>query len=185
MATCKIIPIKLRLDNALDYIQNGDKTESGDLVSGIECVPKSAYEDMMSNKKYYNNTGGILGFHLIQSFKPGEVDYDTAHNIGIELANNILDKKHMVVVSTHTNCGHIHNHILWDSVSFVDGSRYHDNKSSYYRIREISDQLCKEHGLSIIEPKNKGLHYKEWLAIKEGNSWKQMMKSDIDTAINN
>jgi len=185
MASCKIKPIKFRLDIAIDYIKNDDKTDRGDLISGIHCIPDEAYENMKDTKEKFDKKGGVLGYHLIQSFKPGEVDYDTAHSLGVELVKRTLGDKYRAVITTHINCNHVHNHIIWDSVSHIDGKKYISSNSAYYKFREISDQLCQEHGLSIIEPKNKGLHYKEWLAIKEGNSWKQMMKSDIDTTINN
>ncbi len=127
------------------------KTEERVYVSGIRCDPEFAARQFQKTKQHYKKTGGILAFHGYQSFKPGEVDADTAHRIGVELAKELWGDRFKVVVATHLNTDHYHNHFVINSVSIVDGYRYYDNKETYRRMREVSDRLCKEHHLSVIK----------------------------------
>lgn len=117
---------------------------------------------------------GILAFHAIQSFDPGEVDAELAHQIGIELANHMWGDRFEVLVATHLDKAHYHNHFVINSVSFKDGKRYYDNRQNYYRLREVSDQLCEKYNLSVIkDPQDKSLHYSEWKCIKEKSYQKE------------
>jgi hypothetical protein len=183
MATSKIKTVRNNLKKVLDYIQNEEKTDGGSLVTTINCDEEFAFEQFQYTKEINGKTNGKLGFHMIQSFKPGEVDFNTAHDIGVKLVKRILGNNFEVVIATHTDRSHIHNHIVWNSISKTTGNRYYDNKISYNKIREVSDQLCIENGLSIIEPKNKGLCYKEWMEFRQGNSWKAKMKDTINEII--
>lgn len=121
---------------------------------------------------------------MIQSFLPGEVSYEEAHKIGVELADKLLEGKYSYIVSTHIDKGHVHNHIIFCAADNINHQKYHDCKQTYRRIRSLSDDLCKEHDLSVITPgENRGKTYKEWQAIKSNSSWKETLKADIDEAI--
>ena len=190
MAVTKIHPIETSLTKAIDYIIDNKKTEGRALCTGYCCSPTtSAYEfDLI--KKEADKQGasramtGYLAFHLIQSFDPGEVDYETAHKIGVELADKVLKGKYQYVVSTHIDCGHVHNHIIFNSVSMTDYHKYNSSPNSYYAIRKTSDELCKEYGLSVIkEPKEQGKTYYETLVSKEQKCWKDLLRQNIDRCI--
>lgn len=195
MATTKIWSIKSRIDVLLNYAVDSSKTDnsiSGNnnisglhhvvdyaiddyktertlFVSGVNTTPDTAKEKMMQTITQFNKTDGITAFHAIQSFKPGEATPELAHSIGLKLAEEMWGDRFEVVVTTHLNKHHVHNHFVINSVSFIDGKKYYDNKSNYKLIRSISDRLCHEHGLSVItNPKNRGKHYAEWKAEKEG-----------------
>ena len=169
------------LHKELDYIMNDDKTEKKLYSSGINCNVESVYEEMMNTKKLWMKEKGILAFHSFQSFKEKEVTPEQAHNIGIELANKMWGDKFQVVVSTHLNTNHIHNHFVINSVSFVDGKRYYDNRESYAKLRKINDQICKEHGLSYLNEKitKKGIDYTKYQNIDYSNYYSKT-KKDID-----
>ena len=184
MAVTEIHPITTSLNKALDYIENPDKTDDKMLCTGFGCVPETAYYQFNQIKGIADKKDGYLAFHLIQSFAPGETDKDTAHQIGIELADKLLKGKFQYVVATHIDKGHIHNHIMINSVSFKDYSKYNSSPSSYYYIRRVSDTLCKEHGLSVLTPtKTKGKDYNEYVADKQGTSWKTQLRKNIDHCI--
>lgn len=184
MAVTEIHPITTSLNKALDYIENPDKTDDKMLCTGFGCVPETAYYQFNQVKGITDKKDGYLAFHLIQSFAPGETDKDTAHQIGIELADKLLKGKFQYVVATHIDKGHIHNHIMINSVSFKDYSKYNSSPSSYYYIRRVSDTLCKEHGLSVLTPtKTKGKDYNEYVADKQGTSWKTQLRKNIDRCI--
>lgn len=184
MAVTEIHPITTTLNKALDYIMNPKKTDNTLLVDGYACSPQIAFHQFNQVKKNADKTDGTLALHLIQSFSPGEVDYETAHKIGIELADKILKGRFQYVVATHTDKGHIHNHILINSVSFKDKKRYHSSPNSYYYIRRTSDKLCKEYGLSVIDnPKEKGKSHYEHSQEKQGKSWKALLRQTIDRCI--
>ena len=160
------------------------------LCSAYCCAPATAAVDFELTKKYADRKGysraltGYQAFHLIQSFEPGEVDYETAHKIGTELADKVLKGKYQYVIATHIDRGHVHNHIIFNSVSMTDYKKYISSPGSYYNIRRTSDMLCKEYGLSVIkEPKEQGKSYCETLAIKEQKSWKEMLRQNIDRCI--
>lgn len=129
--------------------------------------------------------GNNLAHHLIQSFEPGEVDYQTAHEIGRQLADAVTKGQHEYVLTTHIDKGHIHNHVIFCAVNFVDHHKYNSNKRSYYGIRNMSDKLCREHGLSVVVPGkgNKGKSYAEYQAEKTGTSWKGKLKIAVDALI--
>ena len=181
MATTKIWKIKNRFDNVIDYVSNKDKTDNKKYVSGINCLPETAFKEMSIVKKQYNKTGGILGFHAYQSFKGCEVTNDEAHEIGIRLAEELWGDRFQVIVATHTNTKNVHNHFFINSVSFVDGKKYYDNKVNYAIMRKTSDDLCKEYELQTLEEKS---FYKN-ISNKYARSSKYLdvIRSDIDYAI--
>ena len=162
------------------------KTELECFVSGVNCFPYTAYDEMQIVKERFGKTDGTLGYHGYQSFAKGEVSPEVAHEIGVQLANNIWSK-YQVIVSTHLNKEHIHNHFVLNTVSFVDGIKYNRKPKDYRIMRNESDRLCKEHNLSVIDtPKSKGKHYAQWQAEKEKKpNYHTMMKNDIDEAIVN
>jgi len=181
MATTKIWKIKNRFDNVIDYITNKDKTDNKKYVTGINCMADIAYREMSITKEQFNKTGGILGFHAYQSFKGCEVTSDEAHEIGIRLAEELWGDRFQVVVTTHTNTKNIHNHFFINSVSFVDGKKYYDNKVNYAIMRRTSDDLCKEYELQTLEEKS---FYKN-ISNRYARSSKYLdaVRSDIDYAI--
>ena len=184
MAITKTHPIKSTLKLAIDYILNSDKTDGKILVSSFGCAPETADLEFEWTQKLSPQRGTHLARHLIQSFEPGETTPEQAHEIGKRLADEILGGKYEYVISTHQDKNHIHNHIIFNAVSFVDYNKYHSNKKSYHNIRRISDKLCKEYGLSVIEPsKDKGKSYTEYNAAKNGTSWKSKLKQMIDKVI--
>ena len=135
---------------------NRTKTEQAVFEDTIGCTNENAYADMVATKKRFHKLGGVEGYHLVQSFAEGEVTPELAHLIGQELADRLLKGQFEVVITTHLNTRHYHNHIVWNSVSMVDGHKYHSNAKSYYtEIRKISDDLCRKYGLSIIESNQK------------------------------
>ncbi len=184
MAITKIHPITTTLTKALNYIQNPKKTDGTLLVDGYGCVPETAYQQFMRTKEKVDKKDGYLAFHLIQSFSPGEVDYETAHKIGIELADKVFKGKFQYVIATHIDRGNVHNHIIANSVSFKDFGKYNSSPNSYYFIRRTSDMLCKEYGLSVVaEPKDKGKSHYEHSLDKKGQSWKSLLRQNIDRCI--
>ncbi|MBO6302247.1 MAG: relaxase/mobilization nuclease domain-containing protein [Ruminiclostridium sp.] len=184
MAVTKIHAINTTMNAALDYIMNPMKTDDGFLVDGFHCTPEVAAEQYELTRRNFHKAGGKLGFHLIQSFAPGEIDYDTAHRIGMELADKLFGGRFQYVCATHIDRGHIHNHIISNSVSFVDGKKFYDQRKTVYQIRDISDKLCRENGLSVIEhPMEHGLSYHEYVQRREGQSWKQFLRENIDRYI--
>ena len=181
MATTKIWKIKSRFDNVIDYITNKDKTDNKKYVTGINCMADIAFKEMSITKQQFNKTGGILGFHAYQSFKGCEVTADEAHEIGIRLAEELWGNKFQVVVTTHTNTKNVHNHFVINSVSFVDGKKYYDNKTNYAIMRKVSDNICKEYELQTLEEKS---YYKN-ISNKYARSSKYLdsVRTDIDYAI--
>ena len=181
MAVTKTHPIKSTLKAAIDYICNPAKTDGKLLVSSFGCTSETADIEFEWTRRHAIDKGTNLGRHLIQAFAPGEVSPEEAHEIGMELAKEILDGKYEFVLTTHIDRGHIHNHVIWNAVSFTDHKHYHSNKRSYYEIRRASDLLCKEHGLSVIVPgQEKGKSYVEHQAVRNGTSYKAKLKSAID-----
>jgi len=184
MAITKIHPITTTLTKALNYIQNPKKTDGTLLVDGYGCIPETAYQQFMRTKEKVDKKDGYLAFHLIQSFSPGEVDYETAHKIGIELADKVFKGRFQYVIATHIDRGNVHNHIIANSVSFKDFGKYNSSPNSYYFIRRTSDMLCKEYGLSVVaEPKDKGKSHYEHSLDKKGQSWKSLLRQNIDRCI--
>ena len=177
---------KTTLDGAIEYAVNPDKTEKRLFESCLNCGGvESAFADMQATKEKYCKTGGVLGYHFIQSFLPGEVTPEQVHLIGVEFARQLFGDRFEVVIGTHLNKQHLHNHIVVNSVSFKDGKKYRSNMQSYYKeVRAVSDKLCEEHGLSVIVPKEHGKHYTEWKAEKDGKpTVRGQLRQDIDGLI--
>ena len=184
MAVTEIHAIRTTLNKALDYIMNPKKTDDRLLVDGFGCSPETAALQFELTKKNFLKEKGILGFHIIQSFSPGEVNYETAHKIGMELADKIFDGRFQFVCATHIDRGHVHNHIIANSVSFENGDKFLSKRHTMYDIRNFSDVLCRENGLSVItEPKEKGRSQYEHSLDKKGRSWKSLLRQNIDKAI--
>ena len=185
MAVTKIKPIKSTLSKALDYIENPDKTDGKMLVSSFGCSYETADSEFEYTLSQALQKGNNLAFHLIQSFEPGEVDYQKAHEIGKQLADAVTKGQHEYVLTTHIDKGHVHNHIIFCAVNFVDHRKYNSNKRSYYGIRNMSDKLCRENGLSVVVPGkgSKGKSYAEYQAEKTGTSWKGKLKIAVDALI--
>ncbi len=211
MATTKIWDIKGRLDSLINYAANREKTDgklyseneikalhdvmdyaSDDYkterslyVSGVNTTPDTAKKKMHQTKLRYGKTDGIVAFHAIQSFKPGETTPDMAHEIGRKLAKEMWGDRFEVVIATHLNKNHLHNHFVINSVSFVDGKKYYDNTANYNLMKKISDRLCEKYNLSVIRnPRSKGKHYAEWYAEKNGYpTIRGQIKDELDGII--
>lgn len=212
MATTAIWDVTDRLDRVIDYTTNPDKTENLDFnssdfrglqevlkyavqdaktekqfyVTGINCYPETACKQMSKTKLQFQKTDGILAFHGYQSFAPGEATPETAHAIGVKMAQELWGDRFEVVVSTHLDKNHLHNHFVLNSVSFKDGKRYYDNKTTYSLMRQTSDRLCREYSLSVIEnpQRGKSKHYAEWKAEQESKpTWRGLIREDVDKAI--
>ena len=182
MAVTKIKPIKSTLSKALDYIQNPDKTDGKTLVSSFGCSYETADIEFEYTLSQARQKGNNLAFHLIQSFEPGEVDCEKAHTIGKQLADAVTKGQHEYVLTTHIDKGHIHNHIIFCAVNFVDYHKYVSNKRTYYGIRNISDRLCRENGLSVLVPE-KGGKGKNYAVYKKEKTAKAKLKLAVDTLI--
>ena len=201
MAVTKVFAIRVRLDDRVRYITDGEKTS---LASGITYISNpekteqffftsalncssvdTALSEMMETKQQFGKMGGVLGYHFIQSFQPGEVTPEQAHAIGLEFAKRLFGKRYEVVISTHLNKHHLHNHLVVNSVSCVDGQKYHSSPESYYNdVRGTSDALCRENDLSVIAPQGKGKHYAEWKAEQGGKpTVRGIIRADIDAII--
>jgi hypothetical protein len=191
MAVTKIHPIKTTLNLSIDYICDASKTDEQILISSYKCGYQTAAFQFAHTKELMNSSAKNLARHLIQSFMPGEVSAEAAHEIGKELCAKHLNGKYEYVLTTHVDKGHIHNHIIFNNVSLVDGKSYISNKKSYHEIRNISDQLCNDNHLSIatetvnskIQYKTKGKSYKEYQEHRQGNSYKSKLQYAIDSAI--
>jgi len=185
MAITKTHPIRSTLNLALDYILNPDKTDEKLLVASYGCTPETAdIEFSWTRNKSNKFWGNQLARHLIQAFEPGETTPEQAHEIGKKFADEVLGGKYEYVLTTHIDKGHIHNHIIFNAVSFVDYKKYQSNKISYGFIRRTSDRICEEYGLSVIRnPKGQGKSYIEHTAYKQGKSWKAQLRTTIDTLI--
>ena len=174
------------LRDVMDYMTQDSKTEEQRYVSGVNCIPAIARDEMQMVKRQFGKEGGIVAFHGYQSFAPGEVAAEQAHEIGIELARRLWGDKFQVVVATHLDREHIHNHFVLNSVSFVDGKKFNDCKATYTLMRRTSDELCREHGLSVIEAPEQGrtMSYDAWEAEQKGKStWYSQIRRDVDAAI--
>lgn len=210
MATTGFWPVKNRLKEVIDYARNPDKTTDkkyldDDLyaalryveddkktdqtmyVSGINCPKQRAYEYMMATKQRYGKLGGNIAYHGYQSFVSGEVTPEEAHSIGLETARRMWGKDYEIVVTTHLNTDNLHNHIVINSVSFRTGRKFENHISDHYKLREISDKICREHGKSVLAPsKFTGNRKKDyWIHKSGGFTHRDMLKRDIDEAISN
>ena len=184
MAVTKTHPIKSTLKAAIDYILNPEKTDGKLLASSFGCGLETADIEFAWTREAAGDRGTHLGRHLIQSFAVGETTPEEAHKIGMELAGAVSGGKYEFVLTTHVDKDHLHNHLIFNAVSFVDYKKYHSNKQSYHFIRRTSDRLCKEHGLSVVMPgQDRGKSYAEWDAHRKGTSWKAKLKAAIDAVI--
>lgn len=186
MAITKIHAIQATVHKAVNYICNPEKTDESILISSFGCSPETAAFDFKFALSKTNQADPNKAFHLIQAFAPGEVSYKEAHQIGVELADKLLEGKFSYIVSTHIDKGHVHNHIIFCAADNVNHEKYHDCKQTYYHIRRLNDELCSKHQLSVVSPTNqRGKSYKEWVSGRNGTSWKIKLKQDIDEAIKN
>lgn len=187
MAITKYIVIKKNLEAVINYAKNGDKTENGILVSAVNCLPETAYSQMMLTKKNFHKEDGRLGYHIIQSFNGNEVSPEKCNRIGIELAQQLWGDKYQVLVCTHTNKQNVHNHIVLNSVSFIDGSKYHNSNVEIALLRETNDDLCRKYRLDIVETtkaNKKSDIAKSRIKNYNRNEGKmELIKNDIDEAI--
>lgn len=197
MAYDKIIPVTRRLDKCAKYVTNPEKTvldnvqeyianpEKAPLVTALNCQTATACQEMLATKRRWGKTGGVLGYHLIHSYAPGEVTPEQAHAAGVEFARRLLGDRYEVVIATHVDREHLHCHILFNSVSFVDGKKYRNSFQDYFGdIRETSNQVSREQGLSTIQPQGTGESYPAWQAEKKGKpTLRSLVRADIDRAI--
>ena len=188
MAVTKIKAIRGTLSKAIAYILNPEKTDEKLLVSSYGCASETAAREFEWTRKIAEQKGmnpvRIIARHVIQSFEIGEVTPELAHEIGKQFADEILGGKYEYVLTTHIDKDHVHNHLIFNAVDFVDYHAYKSYKWIYYDMREVSDRLCKENGLSVIPPsQNKGMGYKEYTEAKRGTSWKQKLKQTIDRLV--
>ena len=204
MAYVKIFAVRKQLKKTVEYVTNKDKTtapldELIDYALSLEKIiaeqklyestinlmdVREAFKEMSRTKERFGKTEGVLGYHIIQSFKPGEITADKCHELGRKLAEELFGDRFQIVVGTHLNKQHLHNHIIINSVSFVDGKKLRFNKKSFYELQKAANEISRQEGLSVIEPKNKGKNYKEWQAEKEGKpTVRSQIRDDIDQVI--
>lgn len=200
MAISKLKPRKISdgksiqqyLADRIEYGKNPDKTDGGRLVSTYQCSPETAAEEFAISKRLYANLTGrsqpkerdVLSYFLLQSFRPGEITPEQAHQMGYQLALEFTGGNHAFVVSTHIDREHIHTHIEFNSTNLECTGKFRNVKNSYLLLQKISDRLCKEHGLSVISsPKGKGAHYAQWKEEKKGTSYKANLRQTIDRVI--
>ena len=184
------------LSDVIRYAVNSEKTQQTDnedctvvhrFVSGINCSPSTARDEMLAAKKRFGKESGTVAYHGYQSFAPGEATPEMAHEIGKKLAARLWGDRYQVIVATHLDKeNHLHNHFVLNTVSFVDGIKYHRTKKDYHDMQTVSDELCREYGLSVIEhpQRGKSKHYGEWRAEQEQRpTWRGLIRADIDEAI--
>ena len=176
------------LQEAVDYAHNREKTECDVFESAIGCTLETAFEDMLANKKRWEQMDGVQGYHLVQSFAEGELTPELAHRIGLELAERLLHGQYPAVIATHLNTHYLHNHIVWDSVAMDTGRKYRSSAKTYYTgVRAESDRLCRQYGLSVIErPESERgkKQYGKWMAEQNGKpTWRTAIRQDVDDAI--
>ena len=184
------------LSDVIRYAVNSEKTQQTDnedctvvhrFVSGINCSPSTARDEMLAVKKRFGKESGTVAYHGYQSFAPGEATPEMAHEIGKKLAARLWGDRYQVIVATHLDKeNHLHNHFVLNTVSFVDGIKYHRTKKDYHDMQTVSDKLCREYGLSVIEhpQRGKSKHYGEWRAEQEQRpTWRGLIRADIDEAI--
>ena len=172
------------LNEVLTYTTQGYKTNEKEYITGINCSPATAVKQMIHTKKSYGKDDGVLAFHAVQSFKPGELTPEQCHEIGVKLAGLMWGDRFEVVVSTHLDRHHLHNHFVVNSVSFMDGKKFDNNRKDYNQFRTLSDDLCNGYNLSVIHSNGKGMHHSEWEAVKEGKPYfRQLIKHDVDVVL--
>lgn len=174
------------LFDVIDYVKRDYATAEGEYVTAINCMRETAFEQMIMTKKQFGKTEGYIAWHGYQSFRPGEVTPDECHRIGIEYAKEMWGDRFQIIVTTHLDKDHLHNHFCFNSVSFRDGRKYNYSKKERQRMMEVSDRICKEHGLSIIERPHKAPSRPVWLAEKRGeDTLYNIYRRDIVDAVNN
>lgn len=184
MAVSKIHPIRKTLSKSFDYILDPAKTSNDLYVSSFRCAPPIATEEFLMTKRRGNESCTTLAQHLIQSFKPGEVSSEVAHEIGKKLIDRLTNSEHQYVIATHVDKGHVHNHIIFNHTNFVTYKAFRSNINTVKEIRRINDELCKEYGLSVIgKPKKKGMSKYEWMMRRKGLSYKKLLQDNIDICI--
>lgn len=184
MAYTKIHPIKVSVSGAVSYITNPKKTDGKLLISTYECTVESAAFDFEQTLSKTNRQTAAKAYHLIQSFAPGEIDPERAHEIGEAYAARLLGDRYSYIVATHNDKNHVHNHILFCAADNIEHKKYHDCKASYRRLCQISNDICEEQGLSVITERSYvAKSYKEWLEDKKGTSWKTALKNDINSCV--
>ena len=175
------------MSELLNYVDDGVKNDDHLFITGINCEPKSAIEDMLITKQLWMKEDGILGYHAYQSFPKDSVTPEEVHQIGVELAKEMWGDRFQVVVSTHLNTEHYHNHFVLNSVSFKDGKKYYDNRTTYAELRRLNDSICLEHGLEVLKekPTRKHINYTNYLDNGTGDhvNYYTIAKKDIDKAI--
>lgn len=177
MAYTKIHAIKTTVNKAIAYICNPDKTDEGILISSFACAPETAAIDFKYTLDHCRENDLNKAYHLVQAFAPGEVSYEEAHEIGKQLADKVLEGKYSYVVTTHIDKGHVHNHIIFCAADNINYDKYNDCEKTYYRIRKLSDELCRAHGLSVIKSsKKRGEKYNQWQT-------RTQIRKDINAAI--
>ena len=186
MAVTKIKPIHSTLNAALDYITNKNKTCDSILIDSYGCSYMTAASEFSLtrslNKSTVKGKKDVIAYHVIQSFKPDEIDYNLAHALGKEFAKKLTGGNFEYIIATHVDKNHIHNHIIFNSVSFCDHKKYHSNRQSYFNLRKLSDSLCMEYGLSVIEnPQSKGQKYLQWM--NKDRSFKTALRHNIDALL--
>ena len=165
-------------------VESEGETVMRQFVSGVNCSPSTARDEMIAVKKRFGKEDGTVAYHGYQSFAPGEATPEQAHEIGKQLADEVLQGKYSYVLTTHIDKGHVHNHLIFCAVDMVNHRKYNSNRQSYAYIRRTSDRLCREHGLSVVQPsRDKGKSYAEWDAGRKGKSWKAKLKAAIDAVI--
>ncbi|MBQ2938556.1 MAG: relaxase/mobilization nuclease domain-containing protein [Clostridia bacterium] len=173
------------LHNVIEYAKSNFKTEQQLYVTGVNCSEENAFKEMILTKKYFGKEKGILGFHGFQSFVKGEVTPEQAHEIGVKLAQELWGERYEVIVSTHLNTNHLHNHFVVNSVSFVDGIKYRNTVENYALMRKTSDDLCREYGLSVLDEKPCGKidYTKYYNSYIQKTTYYTIVKDDVDFAI--
>ena len=208
MATTSLWHIKGRLKDLIDYVENPEKTvskdkdlqdfynvfsyvsrpeatENGEYVSAINCLKEIALRQMILTKKQYGKDDGYIAWHGYQSFKPDEVTPQQAHEIGLKLAKEMWGDRFQIIVTTHLDKDHIHNHFCFNSVSFIDGGKYNYSNSERQRLRDVSDRICREYGLSVIKNPRKAPSRPVWLDEKSGRPTRyNVYREDVREAAN-
>ena len=208
MATTSLWHIEGRLKDLIDYVENPDKTvartqdlqdfynvfsyvqrpeatEQGEYVSAINCLKEITLQQMILTKKQYGKDDGYIAWHGYQSFKPDEVTPELAHEIGLKTAKEMWGDRFQIIVTTHLDKDHIHNHFCFNSVSFIDGGKYNYSKAELRKLRDVSDHICREHGLSVIENPHKAPSRPVWLDEKSGKPTRyNVYREDVREAIN-
>ncbi len=171
--------------NVFSYVSRPEATENGEYVSAINCLKEIALQQMILTKKQYGKDDVYIAWHGYQSFKPGEVTPEQAHEIGLQLAKEMWGEQYQIIVTTHLDKDHLHNHFCFNSVSFLDGRKYNYSKTEQRKLREASDRICREHGLSVIEKPHKAPSRQVWLDEKSGRPTRyNVYREDVKEAIN-